>query len=813
MMENKKTDSTQILIWHLGKSYIARHGSIIGRDTPDVCIEHNQVSREHAQLNYVDGFWSITDLQSTNGLSQGQGRVAEVKLVPGHNQFWLGPPETAPMLFVDLEDLGTRQKPPKPPSSSNHTVISGSPVEETKAHSEVASLADPNMLDNLGRKTGVFQLTNLVLGRDPLCDITLDDPLVSRRHAELNLDAAGNGVIQDLTSANGTFVNGQRVNQAVLRDGDLIELGRHQFLLTNGKLEQHIAYGLPLQAQNLNVTVGDNLKILQDVSFMLPAGSMTAIVGPSGSGKSTLLNALTGRRKADTGSVFLGGRDLYSSQESIGRSIGFVPQDDPIHETITVRKAITAAAKLREPKGTSNKQIAADVIETAKELGLGNRLDTKISSLSGGQKKRVSVGYEMVSAPQALILDEPTSGLDPGLERELMLNLRELANKGTTTVVVTHSVQSLELCDQVIVLAPGGCPVYIGKQKDLAEYFNCSTIAEVFNILSSSPSGPWINKFRAEESQNNFTNFSSNINQHVDTPKRSFFFDLKILTKRYIHSLLGDKKKLAMMLLQPPLIGLLVAFSISRNAFAGFSGTTTYYYVLVTVLVMTWFGTFNSIREIVDEKKQFRREKAVGVSSNAFVISKWIVLVAIVTIQAASLHLFTSIRQTPRIGYGALFKLGEIEYIFALIGVGAACVGIGLVVSSLAKDAARAVVSLPIVLLVIVLFSGLLLPTEGRPVFEQASWANPVQWGGSATAATVDLQNANGCNNTSSIEDVEDLEGLIELMTPRINCSTRWDPTPSNQKINFFMTGLLSLMMLILAGGTTRWTLSRPDNR
>jgi len=790
-----------------GNPFFATNNTIIGRGHDGIHIDHSQVSRQHAQFKFNNGNWTIEDLGSTNGLSKGQNRVNIIHLVPGENQVWLGPLESAPKITIHVPQITQNFSEP-----TNQNKVEIAEVESTVRHDKVSTLAKPELAENLGRPTGVFSLKHLVVGRDTNCHITLDDPLVSRQHAELNIDHSMNGTIQDLGSANGTFVNGQRIQQATLHNGDLIEIGRTQFLLKDGQLEQHIAYGLPLQAQNLSVTVGDNLKILQNISFMLPAGSMTAIVGPSGSGKSTLLNALTGRRKANTGRVYLGGRDLYSSQENIGRSIGFVPQDDPIHESLTVRSALTAAARLREPASTSKDQIANDVNNIAKELGLSQRLDTRVSQLSGGQKKRVSVGYEMVAAPQALILDEPTSGLDPGLERELMLNLRELANKGTTTVVVTHSIQSLELCDRVIVLAPGGQMVFSGKPDQITKSFGCSTIAEVFNLLSTQPPQTWSQKVAANQIDQELSTFSIHSQTDLKTPKRSFLFDLRILTKRFLMSLIGDKKKLGMMLLQPPLIGLVVSFAIGRNAFGLLPGTAAYQYVLITVLVMTWFGTFNSIREIVDEKKQFKREQSVGVSSHAFVLSKWLVLVCIVFFQAIALHAFTSFRQLSRIGYGALFVVGELEYILALAGVGASCVGLGLIVSAVAKDAAKAVISLPMVLIFVVLFSGLLLPTEGRLIFEEVSLINPVQWGGSAAAATIDLQEANGCNTApESGDDV--LTGFMKLLQPKIYCSSRWEPTPSNQALNFVMITILGLFMLLLGGATTRWTLSRPDNR
>ncbi|MCP4225450.1 MAG: FHA domain-containing protein, partial [Actinomycetia bacterium] len=479
-------------------------------EVDSITVDHAQVSRRHAILEHGTGGWYIRDLDSTNGLHDGTGRHEQVSLPPGRTQVWLGPPETSPCIYFDVTMPGgtgsyapepepqpavpqpqpsvpqsqpsapqpqpsapqSQPQPsarPSPPGASDappapHTRSLYTPPQHVGDRSRSAgpqssapaqaSLPPPPVLNSVALQASVGQHSQvirvqtqdeLVIGRASDCDISIPDPLVSRRHARLILHG-GSGRIVDLGSDNGTFVNGQRVSESEVAEGDLIEMGKAQFILTGGQLQQHVAHGLPLQADGLTVIVGGGLRLLNEVSFTLPAGSMTAIVGPSGSGKTTLLNAITGRRKADTGRVFLGGRDLYASDEGLGRRIGFVPQDDPVHASLSVRHALVAATRLRLPADVSNGEIKANVERVAAELGLSERLDTKVQALSGGQRKRVSVGYELVGEPQALILDEPTSGLDPGLERELMNNLRQLTDKGTTTIVVTHSVQSVEFC-------------------------------------------------------------------------------------------------------------------------------------------------------------------------------------------------------------------------------------------------------------------------------------------------------------------------------------------------------------------------------
>lgn len=295
------------------------------------------------------------------------------------------------------------------------------------------------------------------------------------------------------------------------------------------------------RAVDCDITVRGGIRLLSEVSFLLPPGSLTAVVGPSGSGKSTLLGALTGRRPATAGRVFLGGRDLYASAEGMGRRIGFVPQADAVHESLSVRYALTAAARLRLPADVSGKEIKVNVERVAGELGLVERVDGRIESLSGGQRKRVSVGYELVGEPQALILDEPTSGLDPGLERELMSNLRGLADKGTTTVVVTHSVQGVALCDLVLVLAPGGRLAFIGPPGRVATHFPCPDMTSVFTMLSTRQRAEWEREFAQTTSYRKFGAQlppSSGV-PSAPLPPRRFTRDLRVALRVRAEPLVG----------------------------------------------------------------------------------------------------------------------------------------------------------------------------------------------------------------------------------------------------------------------------------
>lgn len=737
------------------------------------------------------------------------GGVLGAPLAPGGSPLAASAPQAAP------GQVGNR--PPPPMGAPAAPLGNGIGPEPFRPRGAVAapgpgaytSALNANGLQveqNLGGLSQVINLagSDLIVGRSAQCDISIADPLMSRRHARLLIGPAGGRII-DLGSDNGTFVNGQRITDSPLTEGDLIEMGKSQFVLTGGRLQQHVAHGLPLQAANLTVKVSGDHVLLRDVSFSLPPGSMTAVIGPSGSGKSTLLNALTGRRPADQGRVVLGGRDLYGSDEGLGRRIGFVPQDDPVHETLTVRRALEAAARLRLPADTNSAEISTAVEQVATELGLRERLDTRVKALSGGQRKRVSVGYELVGTPQALILDEPTSGLDPGLERDLMVTLRQLADKGTTTIVVTHSVQSVELCDLVLVLAPGGRLAFIGPPNKVSMHFGCPDLASVFHLLGTRQRAEWELEFAQTTSYLKFGAPApiSAAAPETPLPPRSFVSDLRVMIVRYIRSLIGDRRRLILLLAQAPVLGAILAAVLFRNAFVQGSGQATRQYLLATVLAMSWLGGSNSVREIVQERDVFRREMAVGVSATAFVVSRWIVLSVATAVQAIVLHLVASSRQQNPIGQGALLRAGQIELVLALIGVGVASVGIGLLISALVTDTPRALTLLPLVIIPTLLLSGLVVPTSGRTGVQEFTYLNPVQWGASAAAVSVDIRTAENCN-------VPDNPNAQFNAT----CSNgRWERSAATQSLNFFMILFWSVAMLGLASWATGWTMSRPLKR
>ena len=668
----------------------------------------------------------------------------------------------------------------------------------------------------------------VLIGRDADCDVTIDDLLVSRRHAQLLVQPDGGYELLDLGSSNGTFVNGRRVDRVRLQDLDVVGVGHHVFRLVGTNLEEYHDDGsVGFEALGLTVRTEEGKELLHGLGFSLEERSFVAVVGPSGSGKSTLLNALTGFRPALEGSVLYGGRDLYADYEELRTRIGFVPQDDIVHAQLTVRQALLYAARLRFPADVPGPERERRVDEVIEELDLDDRAHLPIERLSGGQRRRVSVGLELITKPSLLFLDEPTSGLDPGYERSLMGLLRRLADDGRTVVVVTHSVQSLRLCDRVLFLAPGGRMAYFGPSQLAPAYFGCNDLQEVFQRLT--PGADWDTRFRSHPYFDRYVQRPDSAprkqsearpRRHTTLPRpRDWTAQLGILTRRYARVLASDRRNLALLLLQPPLLGLLMMAALPAHELtAPAEGEVRVVsraglVLLVVVLGMTWLGASNAIREVVKENPVFRRERAVGLSVTAYLGSKVIVLGALTVLQAAILVPIALARQGAPAD-GAFLPWPLVEFILGGALAGLASMALALLISSVARTADRAMTVLPLVLVLQMLLAmgGVFPDIVDKPVLKQVRYAASADWGFSAMAATSDLGELAPLDRLGrDLPPVrlEDPTPVLAAIARRPSEEFRWRHEPGAWLLD--AGALLALTALCAGGAATSLARRRPE--
>ncbi|MFF5713708.1 FHA domain-containing protein [Streptomyces sp. NPDC012756] len=591
------------------------------------------------------------------------------------------------------------------------------------------------------------------IGRAPDNDVVVADLVVSRRHAELRAHPDGTYWIHDLGSHNGTFLNGAPVVDARVTPEDIVGIGRCAFCLIGGQLVEFTDTGeVSLDVRSLAVTVDRGRRtLLDEVSFPVGQKCLLAVVGPSGAGKSTLLGALTGQRPADRGTVLYDGRDLYKDYAELRQRIGLVPQDDILHLQLTVRRALGYAAELRFPEDTVAAERRARVDEVIRELGLVERAEQPIHSLSGGQRKRVSVALELLTKPSLLFLDEPTSGLDPGMDRSVMHMLRGLADDGRTVVVVTHSVLSLDVCDRLLVLAPGGRVAYYGPPGDSLGFFGFTQWPEAFEAFENDRDRDWAGQYRSSLFHRRYI-AEATVRPDVPVPAspagvgeaepapppkaQSWGSQLRTLVRRYAAALSADRTFLAIMIALPFVMGAM-ARALSEGSL---NPESTMNVLLILCVGGVLTGAANAVRELVKERTIYRRERAVGLSRSAYLASKVVVLGSITVVQAVVLTLVALIGVPLNVpgGKGVLMPpLVEITLAVALLAFTAMM--LGLLVSALVRKEEVTMPLLVLLAIVQVVFCGALLKVRGTPVLEQLAWLVPSRWAFAAMGATIDI--------------------------------------------------------------------------
>lgn len=532
----------------------------------------------------------------------------------------------------------------------------------------------------LGGIAPVALKEGVVLGRGEEASAVLPHPSVSRRHAVVH-GSAGHWTIEDAGSRSGSYLNGRLFQSEELVLGDILQIGPFAFRFDGFHLVGTSGTsGAAVEACGLSKSAGAT-KILDGVSLRISPCEFVGVIGPSGAGKSTLLDALCALRPADAGTVFIDGVDLYRHFDAMRDSLGYVPQDDIVPVELPVEEALFFSARLRLPRGTPSGEIRKLVTRTITELGLAGRARTRVGSLSGGQRKRVSVGAELLGRPRLLFLDEPTSGLDPFAEFKLMESLRRLATGGCTIICTTHVMENAHLMDRIAILSAGRL-VFFDEPAAAREVFGVDRLTKIYERLGqaapvSVPAGPPPPLPR----------------DPPVAPDRPRAAALPILLRRQWAILRSDPKNLLLVLGQPVLIGLMVTWVTQDPALVLF-------FAMISTL---WFGCGNAAQEIVKELPMFRRERLIGLGRHAYLLSKFVSLTRVTLVQSLVLYAVMQLG-TGGIGGSPGWQIG------ALAATSFASVGLGLAISAHSRTILQAVMLVPLVLIPQILFSGFTPP-------------------------------------------------------------------------------------------------------
>jgi ABC-type multidrug transport system ATPase subunit len=665
-------------------------GLTLGRRSEnDLILKTDRASRRHARIAPADDAYWLEDLGSMNGTYLNGERLR------GESR-WL---------------------------SSGDTIVIGGEQMRFVLGDATRAVHAPSA----PQRTERFQVTGgrMTLGRDAGNDVVLDAPAVSRFHAEI-VTGSGHVELRDLGSTNGTRVNGELVSTAALELGSEIGIGPYRLIFDGvGFLARDDRGNVRLDAENVVVRAGSK-QILAPTSVSVAPGELVAVIGESGSGKTTLVKALAGVTRPSAGTVLVSGEPVAARLTDIG----YVPQEDIVHRSLTVREALRYSARLRLPEDATRADVEGAVERVLGDVALGEHADTRIDSLSGGQRKRAGVAVELLNEPGLLFLDEPTTGLDPGLESRMMSLLRDLANDGRAVTVVTHATKNLSVCDRLVVMGRGGELSFEGPPDDALRFFGVSSYDGIYAALEERPSQEWRERFETEERPPSGSQPPPPPPAVPrERPKRRLLPQAAVLTGRYLRLITRDRRNLLILLGQVPLLALGAAGLFKPDVFArgpGHAGNTAQLLFLLVTTTL-WVGSIDASREIVKERPIAARERAAGVRVPAYLTSKVVVLFALAALQTTILCTIVFLMRPlhePASVYASGFGL--------LVLTSFVAVGMGLVISALVRSQDQATSFIPLALIPQLFFAGAIVPvarmgepisTLSRVIFAQWSFA------------------------------------------------------------------------------------------
>jgi ABC transport system ATP-binding/permease protein len=584
------------------------------------------------------------------------------------------------------------------------------------------------------------------IGRANDNDIVIQDVLASRHHAFLVQSPLGTE-IRDAHSVNGTFVNGVRVGSAVLNEGDVITIGNVDLVFTDGNLIRRTEAatrtgGLEVSGVHFKI---DGKELLDNISLTARPGTLTAIIGGSGAGKTTLSRLIAGYTRPSAGSVTFEGHNIHAEYATMRSRIGMVPQDDVVHRQLTVNQALGYAAELRLPPDTSKQERAQVVAQVLEELDLTKHADTRVDKLSGGQRKRASVALELLTQPSLLLLDEPTSGLDPALDRQVMLMLRQLADAGRVVLVVTHSVSYLDVCDQILLIAPGGKTAFNGPPAQVGAVLGTTNWADIFANVGADPDEAnrrFMERDGRRQSQVPAPESPADLGEPVHT---DMLRQLSTIARRQVRLVVSDRGYSVFLAILPFLIGALSLTvkgpkpGLGPADPLGLAPTQPQYIMVLLNIGAVFMGTALTIRDLIGERPIFRREQAVGLSTTAYLLAKIFVFFVFATAQAAIATFIVRLGKGAPTAHPPFFDSSTFSLFVTVAGTCVASAILGLLLSAVAQSNEQIMPLLVVSIMSQLVLAGGMIPVTGRAGLNQLSWVTPGRWGYAAGASSIDF--------------------------------------------------------------------------
>lgn len=442
---------------------------------------------------------------------------------------------------------------------------------------------------------------------------------------------------------------------------------------------EKISTPITLSADSITYHFNKKTIGLQPLTFSSHSGQLVGIMGASGSGKSTLINVLSGMAPPSSGSLKINSIDIYENPDRIKGLMGFVSQDDVLIEDLTVYENLYYNAKLCF-SNYSPFQLRRKVLKVLRSLGLYTIRNMRVGSplnkkISGGQRKRLNIGLELIREPSILFLDEPTSGLSSHDSENIVDLLKELSIKGKLVYVVIHQPSSdiFKMFDQLLILDTGGHLIYNGNPIESLSYFKSSmnlanrgdnecgscgnvNVEQVLNIVSTpvideygnftqtrkvSPR-EWYEKFLSKQA----TGYRHKEEENQDIPKTNLKIPNKIrqfaiFFRRDLAAKLANRQYVFINLMETPILAIILAgliryFNIDPSNTVGYTfsdNPNVTVYIIISVIIAFFVGITLSSEEIINDRKILKREAFLNLSKLSYLTSKGTLMALITAIQ------------------------------------------------------------------------------------------------------------------------------------------------------------------------------------
>ncbi len=478
------------------------------------------------------------------------------------------------------------------------------------------------------------------------------------------------------------------------------------------------------------------------------SGRLIGIMGGSGVGKSTLLNVLNGNLKPQQGEILINGYNLYDEKDKrqLKGIIGFIPQDDLLLEDLTVRENLYYNAKLCLDNHDED-QLNQVVDQVLHDLDLYEIKDLKVGKplnkvISGGQRKRVNIGLELIREPSVLFVDEPTSGLS-SVDSEMVMNLlKEQVFKGKLVIINIHQPSSTlyKMFDRIIFMDKGGYEIYCGNPSEAVVYFKtksnhanakedqctcCGNIdpdqvlqiieAKIVNeygkLSRTRKTSPkeWADLFQSKRDDVSEVKASKDVLPDNQYSIPGLLEQIKIFFVRDLLTKLTNKQYILLNLLEAPLLAVIMGFftkyfsgnSDNPSSYVFFHNENLPAFLLMSVIVFLFLGMVISSEEIIKDRKILQRESFLNLSRGSYLNSKILIMFAISAIQSLSYVLIGNL----------IFEIKGMLLAYWLILFTTSCFGnvLGLNISAGFNSVTTIYILVPLLLIPQMLFCGVLV--------------------------------------------------------------------------------------------------------